>query len=211
MRRFGGDSIRSYELMAQCNLLGRGETHSLKKLEKAKERIKKLKDTGSINLDHERDTCFLTDASEISTVVNEHSNPMFKPQTQAIFIEDVAVLNSSILRPKASSDTNREALMHGQSSRVRAPGGSDYKENRRIGISSIINAKARISSTGDLIVVGAGGRGGRIKVLRSQNQSSLNGEGSSVWPKRCKYGFKPSGQQSQGCLQIEHFFGNTSQ
>ncbi|KAF8396842.1 hypothetical protein HHK36_018477 [Tetracentron sinense] len=174
--------------------------------------------------------------------VNEHSNPMFKPQTQAKFIEDEAVLSSSILRPRASSDTNREALMHGQSSRVRAPRGStfasdwkrdyipcsycptrgsDYKENRRgdqcfsaellgpdgvnrhLGkwckrvlnkgsVASSMPKQGSSTGTGDLIVVGADGRGGRIK----------NGEGSSVWPKRCKYGIKPSGQQSQGCLQI---------
>ncbi|XP_058086172.1 uncharacterized protein LOC131233476 isoform X2 [Magnolia sinica] len=60
------------------------------------------------------------------------------------------------------------------------------------------------TSTGDLIAVGADGRGGRIKVLRSQNQL-LDGKGSSLWPKRCKYGAKQGGQ-SQGCLQIEHFF-----
>ena len=37
-------SVRSYkELMAKCNALGRGEARSLKKLEKAKEKITKLK------------------------------------------------------------------------------------------------------------------------------------------------------------------------
>ncbi|KAE7999442.1 hypothetical protein FH972_003875 [Carpinus fangiana] len=63
------------------------------------------------------------------------------------------------------------------------------------------------SYTGNLIAAGADGRGGRIKVLRSSNQSSLDGKETSVGAKRCKYGAKTSRLQSQGCLQIEHFFG----
>lgn len=63
------------------------------------------------------------------------------------------------------------------------------------------------SCTGNLIAIGADGRGGRIKVLRSPNQSSLDGKETSVGAKRCKYGAKTSRLQSQGCLQIEHFFG----
>ncbi|KAF5176793.1 E3 ubiquitin-protein ligase traip-like [Thalictrum thalictroides] len=60
------------------------------------------------------------------------------------------------------------------------------------------------TSTRDLIAVGADGRGGRVKILRSQNQ--LDAKGSSVLPKRRKSGSKQSSQQSQGCMQIEHFF-----
>ncbi|XP_062156666.1 uncharacterized protein LOC133864374 isoform X2 [Alnus glutinosa] len=63
------------------------------------------------------------------------------------------------------------------------------------------------SCTGNLIAIGADGRGGRIKVLRSPNQSSVDGKETSVGAKRCKYGAKTSRLQSQGCLQIEHFFG----
>ncbi|XP_077248233.1 RING/U-box superfamily protein [Tasmannia lanceolata] len=59
-------------------------------------------------------------------------------------------------------------------------------------------------TNGNLIAVGADGRGGRIKVLRAQSQL-LNGGESSPLPKRCKNGAKQSGQ-SQGCLQLEHFF-----
>ncbi|XP_022759562.1 uncharacterized protein LOC111305944 [Durio zibethinus] len=61
-------------------------------------------------------------------------------------------------------------------------------------------------SSGDLITVGADGRGGRIKVMRSVNQSSLDKE-NSVSAKRLKYVAKANSLQSQGCLQIEHFFG----
>ncbi|KAK9279927.1 hypothetical protein L1049_013611 [Liquidambar formosana] len=66
------------------------------------------------------------------------------------------------------------------------------------------------TNTGDLIAVGADGRGGRIKVLRSLNQS-LDGQETSILAKRCKYGAKTSSLPSRGCLQIEHFFGRASQ
>ncbi|PON68035.1 43kDa postsynaptic protein [Parasponia andersonii] len=66
------------------------------------------------------------------------------------------------------------------------------------------------SSTGDLIAVGADGRGGRIKVLRSLNQSSMDNKENSVGAKRCKVGPQKNSQQSRGCLQIEHFFGRVS-
>ncbi|KAF5451657.1 hypothetical protein F2P56_026747 [Juglans regia] len=59
------------------------------------------------------------------------------------------------------------------------------------------------SSSSNLIAIGADGRGGKIKVLRS----SLDGKENSVGAKRTKYGSKTSSLQSQGCLQIEHFFG----
>ncbi|KAK9207300.1 hypothetical protein WN943_017585 [Citrus x changshan-huyou] len=63
------------------------------------------------------------------------------------------------------------------------------------------------SNIGDLITVGADGRGGRVKVLRSSNQSSMDGKENLSCAKRLKYGAKTSSVQSQGCLQIEHFFG----
>ncbi|KAK4738838.1 hypothetical protein R3W88_002535 [Solanum pinnatisectum] len=66
------------------------------------------------------------------------------------------------------------------------------------------------AGSGDLISVGADGRGGRIKVLRSINQASLDKE-STVSIKRCKSGTKTGSSQSQGCLQIEHFFRRTGQ
>ncbi|XP_048320747.2 uncharacterized protein LOC107432929 [Ziziphus jujuba] len=66
------------------------------------------------------------------------------------------------------------------------------------------------TNTGDLIAVGADGKGGRIKILRSLNQSTLEFKESSGGAKRCKNGAKSSNMQSQGCLQIEHFFGRVS-
>lgn len=66
------------------------------------------------------------------------------------------------------------------------------------------------ANSGDLISVGADGRGGRIKVLRSINQASLDKE-SVVSIKRCKSGAKTGSSQSQGCLQIEHFFRRAGQ
>ncbi|XP_038683261.1 uncharacterized protein LOC119983643 [Tripterygium wilfordii] len=60
------------------------------------------------------------------------------------------------------------------------------------------------NTSGDLIAVGADGRGGQVKVLRSQNHFSSDKE-SSVYAKRSKYGAR------SGSLQIEHFFGRASQ
>ncbi|CAL5339969.1 unnamed protein product [Camellia sinensis] len=68
-----------------------------------------------------------------------------------------------------------------------------------------------VTSSGTLISVGADGRGGKIKVLRSLNQSSLDGRETSTLAKRCKYGAKTSSLQSRGCLQMEHFFGKAGQ
>ncbi|KAL2490322.1 RING/U-box superfamily protein [Abeliophyllum distichum] len=67
------------------------------------------------------------------------------------------------------------------------------------------------TSTGNLIAVGADGRGGRIKVLRSLGQSSLDNKDASSWTKKFKHGAKTDSLQSQGCLQIEHFFQRTGQ
>ncbi|KAJ1403497.1 hypothetical protein SESBI_27205 [Sesbania bispinosa] len=67
------------------------------------------------------------------------------------------------------------------------------------------------SNNGDLIAVGADGRGGRIKVLRNSSQSFLDGKENSVSSKRLKSGPKTSSLQSRGCLQIEHFFGKVNQ
>ncbi|ESQ37737.1 hypothetical protein EUTSA_v10029490mg [Eutrema salsugineum] len=63
-----------------------------------------------------------------------------------------------------------------------------------------------VSRKDDLISVGPDGKGGRIKVLRSKPQFS-NANASSGSGKRFKIGAKTSGTSSQGCLQIEHFFG----
>ncbi|KAK8693565.1 hypothetical protein V6N13_071142 [Hibiscus sabdariffa] len=65
-------------------------------------------------------------------------------------------------------------------------------------------------NSGDLIAVGADGRGGRIKVMRLGNQSSRDDKENSVSVKRLKGGAKQNSLQTQGCLQIEHFFGKTS-
>uniref|UniRef100_A0A7N0R895 RING-type domain-containing protein n=1 Tax=Kalanchoe fedtschenkoi TaxID=63787 RepID=A0A7N0R895_KALFE len=63
--------------------------------------------------------------------------------------------------------------------------------------------------TGRLIAVGADGRGGKVKVLRSLHES-LDNMGKSARVKRQKQGTKTSSSlQSRGCLQIEHFFGKS--
>ncbi|CAH9128035.1 unnamed protein product [Cuscuta epithymum] len=65
--------------------------------------------------------------------------------------------------------------------------------------------------SGNLIAVGADGRGGRTKVLRSSNHTSLNNDSSSASTKRFKYALKSNSLQSQGCLQMEHFFSKAGQ
>ncbi|XP_020212950.1 uncharacterized protein LOC109797347 [Cajanus cajan] len=73
------------------------------------------------------------------------------------------------------------------------------------------SSSAKRSSNGDLIAVGADGRGGKIKVLRTPSQILSGGKENSVSSKRLKFGAKTSSLQSQGCLQIEHFFGRVTQ
>ncbi|GAB4861673.1 hypothetical protein Ancab_036926 [Ancistrocladus abbreviatus] len=63
--------------------------------------------------------------------------------------------------------------------------------------------------SGSLIAEGADGRGGRIKVLRSPSLLSADGLQCTSSAKKCKLGTKTS-LQSQGCLQIEHFFGRAN-
>ncbi|CAA7017399.1 unnamed protein product [Microthlaspi erraticum] len=66
-----------------------------------------------------------------------------------------------------------------------------------------------VSGKDDLISFGPDGKGGRIKVLRSKPQFS-NANASSGSGKRFKIGTKTNGSSSQGCLQIEHFFGKST-
>ncbi|XP_021850473.1 uncharacterized protein [Spinacia oleracea] len=62
------------------------------------------------------------------------------------------------------------------------------------------------SDTDTLIAEGADGRGGRVKVLRSLNLATTDARDNIVSAKRFKSGTKSNGLQSQGCLQIDHFF-----
>ncbi|KAL4354460.1 hypothetical protein GQ457_06G031810 [Hibiscus cannabinus] len=70
-----------------------------------------------------------------------------------------------------------------------------------------MNTQGSTKNSGDLIAVGADGRGGRIKVMRSVNQSTQNDKENSASVKRLKCGAKQNSLQSQGCLRLEHFFG----
>ncbi|KAF9618013.1 hypothetical protein IFM89_039410, partial [Coptis chinensis] len=72
------------------------------------------------------------------------------------------------------------------------------RTQRNASISSSMQGSG--TGTGDLIAVGADGRGGRIKILRSLDQRDV--KDSSFAPKRCQNGSK----QSQGCKLIDHFF-----
>ncbi|XP_024627731.1 E3 ubiquitin-protein ligase trul-1 isoform X1 [Medicago truncatula] len=63
------------------------------------------------------------------------------------------------------------------------------------------------STKGNLISVGADGRGGTVKVLRNPSQAFSDGKETSVASKRLKLGPNKASSQSRGCLQMEHFFG----
>ncbi|KAL3622161.1 hypothetical protein CASFOL_033572 [Castilleja foliolosa] len=72
-------------------------------------------------------------------------------------------------------------------------------------------ARGSNSRSGDLIAVGADGRGGQIKVMRHLDQSSLDIKDTSSWAKKSKPVTKPSKLQPEGHLKIEHFFQRTGQ
>ncbi|KAI3800549.1 hypothetical protein L1987_28640 [Smallanthus sonchifolius] len=66
-------------------------------------------------------------------------------------------------------------------------------------------------SSGDLIAVGADGRGGTVKVLKPLHLLSNGSMGSSYSAKNSKRVAKTSGLHSQGNLQIRHFFSKAGQ
>ncbi|KAL6496813.1 hypothetical protein OROHE_027295 [Orobanche hederae] len=70
--------------------------------------------------------------------------------------------------------------------------------------------KGSNANSGDLISIGADGRGGRIKVMRSLAQSTLDTKETSSWAKKGKHGKKPTTLiHSKGHLRMEHFFQKT--
>ncbi|VFQ76418.1 unnamed protein product [Cuscuta campestris] len=80
------------------------------------------------------------------------------------------------------------------------------KKAQTKGSSPSTTSPVSASIAGNLIAVGADGRGGRIKVLKSSNHLPLENNSSSASTKRPKNGVKANSVQSQGCLQIDHFF-----
>nr|GEW50784.1 RING/U-box superfamily protein [Tanacetum cinerariifolium] len=65
--------------------------------------------------------------------------------------------------------------------------------------------------SGDLIAVGSDGRGGTIKVLKSQNLASPDSKKPSLSAKNGKFVAKTSSLHSRGGLQIDHFFRKADQ
>ncbi|XP_010261367.1 PREDICTED: uncharacterized protein LOC104600221 [Nelumbo nucifera] len=301
---------KSYkELMAQCNLLGRGENRSLRKLEKAEEKIKKLKsrvqelETALEEKDNE--ALRALKASKKTTTKGVDTNDLNRnPNSPCInnspsasqLVHPVKSIKNSNQSGHLNNDTFHSRKMdHSKFGKdlgvntskqdatvILDPDNDDYsvidKDGHLFGFSDssiatknyinktsagvlakdvkllvddttdaspLINIRKETPSSvpitqpgdqcfsggligpdgtkrylgkwckrvhskapeqqsgcGSLIAVGADGRGGRIKVLRSQNQSFLDDKGNTMLPKR----LKSSAQQSQGCLQIEHFF-----
>ncbi|KAI3741332.1 hypothetical protein L1987_59004 [Smallanthus sonchifolius] len=73
------------------------------------------------------------------------------------------------------------------------------------------NASVSTQSSGDLIAVGADGRGGTVKVLKPLHLPSNDSRGLSYAAKNSKRAAKTSGLHSQGNMQIGHFFSKAGQ
>ncbi|KAL3829691.1 hypothetical protein ACJIZ3_018493 [Penstemon smallii] len=85
------------------------------------------------------------------------------------------------------------------------------KKVQNSGSSSSSGLQRSNARAGDLITVGADGRGGRIKVMRPLDRSTLDNKDTSFWPKKCKLSTKTNRSQPQGHLQIDHFFQKKGQ
>ncbi|CAL9232708.1 unnamed protein product [Arabidopsis halleri] len=267
---------RSYkELLAKCNQLGRGEARSSEKLEKALEKIDKLKKRmrelelitearenrvlRDINISK---NCSYREFSEPATEsmasfrMFPSDNKMEKISTPPGKLEenDGFTNQGSRLRGREGSfvidvdddvpettmsgirhsDTNIEEkcdnplvkdikfnIRENPTSSVspRSNGaGNIWQSNRNLGRWSKHGERNEATpslggsgpSKDDLIAIGPDGKGGRIKVLRSKPQISNANTSSGSSGKRFKLGTKTSGSSSQGCLQIEHYFGKTN-
>ncbi|GFP91479.1 hypothetical protein PHJA_001291900 [Phtheirospermum japonicum] len=286
---------KSYkELMAKCNILGRGEARCLQKLEKANDKIKKLK----LRV-QELETAFESKENEALRVLKDwdiksktksHENTTKRPakqididETNAMpdisLNEDEDIMCSTFAQgsdnnlftkgygmpiPDARFDTQNDekdgvSCSGSMTKRRKIDQASKLPDNInddvicygdtnpvqtslhiRNDIKSLVpvsepgdhcftggllgpdgtnwhlgkwckKAQGSNSKSGDLISVGADGRGGRIKVMRPLDQSSLDTKDASSWAKKCKLGTKPSKLQPEGHLKIEHFFQRTGQ
>ncbi|KAL0712302.1 hypothetical protein Bca4012_019280 [Brassica carinata] len=268
---------RSYkELLAKCNQLGRGEARSSEKLEKALEKMDKLKkrvrELEMIAEESEnrvlRDIKVSKPAMESlvsfrmppsGNIVEKVSTPLGKFEKNDGFTN-----HESCLRGRGDSfsgkpesvieidddvpETTNPGIRHSDSvmkdeksennvqEKCDEPVIKDIKFNIRENPTSSVSPRSNgageswlssgknqnlrrwetssslggyVSGKNDLISVGPDGKGGRIKVLRSKPQFS-NTNASSGNGKRFKAGSKTSGSSSQGCLQIEHFFGKSN-
>ncbi|KAG2330970.1 hypothetical protein Bca52824_002150 [Brassica carinata] len=268
---------RSYkELLAKCNQLGRGEARSSEKLEKALEKMDKLKkrvrELEMIAEESEnrvlRDIKVSKPAMESlvsfrmppsGNIVEKVSTPLGKFEKNDGFTN-----HESCLRGRGDSfsgkpesvieidddvpETTNPGIRHSDSvmkdeksennvqEKCDEPVIKDIKFNIRENPTSSVSPRSNgageswlssgknqnlrrwetssslggyVSGKNDLISVGPDGKGGRIKVLRSKPQFS-NANASSGSGKRLKVGSKTRGSSSQGCLQIEHFFGKSN-
>ncbi|KAE8699777.1 hypothetical protein F3Y22_tig00110570pilonHSYRG00192 [Hibiscus syriacus] len=277
---------KSYkELMAKCNLLGRGEARLQKKLDKAKAKIDKLKkivqelDTlievkdnevlktrkasktysegltkKAIPLDSPKASNYGREGCSSTVAPNEernmaedvyiHSSPDLKCQNRENITRDSATPMSkavsdidvqeatvfefsgsrtcsniddsttvaAFLKPIFNIKTATPSHQLSEQGNICFSGGLLGPDGTRRHLGKWckrgkVHAKGSAKNSGNLIAVGADGRGGKIKVMRSMNQSSWGDKENPVSVKRLKCGGKQNSLQSQGCLQIEHFFG----
>lgn len=145
----------------------------------------------------------------------ETNDCSFMKETPGLLLKDIRQVQSSL---QTKAETSSPILLAEPGDRCFAggllgpDGGNMYlgKWCKRVqNKAPVLGGSTYGSSNGSdgLIAMGADGRGGRVKVLRSANQMTMNTKESLVSTKRLKPGAKSNIMQSQGCLQIEHFFG----
>eukprot|EP01018_Ginkgo_biloba_P018477 Gb_07219 [translate_table: standard] len=112
-----------------------------------------------------------------------------------------------------SSFTNEQPQLGGSMGSIGVNGGAGkWCRQVKNSLSSSGQVK-KAPSSGTFIAVGADGRGGQIKVLKTPRES-LDSGFNSLWsrqPKRCKTQGVKHTANPQGALQIEHFFQKARQ
>ncbi|CAJ1965148.1 unnamed protein product [Sphenostylis stenocarpa] len=187
---------RSYkELMAKCNVLGRGEARYSKKLDKAKEKIAKLKrDYITIDEDDLEGTNALQGCSQQNYKDRDRDNIAFSKPSLAKLGTMSTTKTETLLQGKCTlAESPRVDIDIDISNILAGPMDEDVLYKPPLNINNLCgllgpdethqflgkwckrgqnseSSSAKRSSNGDLIAVGADGRGGRIKVLRTTTQ-----------------------------------------
>uniref|UniRef100_A0A1D1Y024 Putative RING finger protein C2A9.04c n=1 Tax=Anthurium amnicola TaxID=1678845 RepID=A0A1D1Y024_9ARAE len=131
-------------------------------------------------------------AGEIMVIDDDFGPPHLVPITNDSLVKDSIICTGDPMmstRPIGAESANKYA-------------GKWFK-----GIQTKVTPTMQTSTgSGSLIAVGADGRGGRVKVLRTHDRfPDGKPQTQSLLSKKCKHGTQ--GGQFQGCLRIEHFFG----
>ncbi|CAA7393075.1 unnamed protein product [Spirodela intermedia] len=196
------------ELMIQCNLLGRAETRSLKKLEKSEEKIKMLK----IRL-QELEKAVEKKDSEILRVMKVSKEKIAeqadlessKQNSNYPYLD--GYFYSSEVEP---DDSVTESFLYPPplpTSLIGTENGRKHAKWCR-NVTKVNPSMETPKRCGELIALGADGRGGTIKVLRALNKFR-DRRARTLVTKKCKHGRVQAIQAQEGCLGIEKYFGKT--